>query len=312
MRSIIVLTSLFGIFFQVARSETAPSILVVLKSTGAYWGDMAKAAEKSGQAHGAAVVVRSPPTEESAGGQLKLLQTALRERHFDAVVIAPINPDATLPELQAAMKSGVKVIGLDRPQGESYADSYVLADDQAALKAMDRLAHEIPAHSDVVILRQGQLAGPRQRRDVAITDGLKKSEGLVLRRDIFVDTSVEDNMERIEFALAKYPACRAIVAPSLPSAVAALRVLAQPKYQGKYKLVGFGYRIPAAAIKPLEDGTLVAWVAETPEGIGDKAVTAALALIQGGKVPTYVENESLIISRENVKDPDAKALMLPE
>ncbi len=286
-------------------------MLVVLKSKVGYWKELADAAEAAAKVAGATVVVRSPPTEESSGAQVRLLELALKEQKFDALIIAAINPSATLPILQDVRSRGIRVVALDAPQPDYDADCYVISGNQAVNESIAELAKSLDQKGEVIAFRQAQLAGPRQRRELAVLNSLGQFKDLKIYSDIYLDTNVAESETKIEFALSKHPGCRALVTTSSLSALATLRVSEKEAHRGKLKIVGVGYRLPGEAVKAFKNGSLVAWAVEPSEPIGKRALECAVDLCSGRTVTQVVETESFMVTAADIDHADVQRRIDP-
>jgi ribose transport system substrate-binding protein len=106
----------------------------------------------------------------------------------------------------------------------------------------------------------------------------------------------------ISATLAGNPDLAGVFATNLFTAQGVATGVKQAGKSGQVKVVGFD--AGPDQIKQLEAGDVQALVAQKPYDIGEQGVKEALAAIDGGTVTKEIETESLIVTKENMNEPD--------
>jgi len=106
----------------------------------------------------------------------------------------------------------------------------------------------------------------------------------------------------ISAALAKDPDLAGVFATNLFTAQGVATGVKQAGKSGKVKIVGFD--AGPDQIKQLEAGDVQALVAQKPFDIGKQGVEQALAALSGKPVTANIQTESLIITKDNMTQPD--------
>src|ERR1700723_1899731 len=95
-----------------ATAQTKPTIAIIVKdTTSAYWQTVLAGARKAGQDLGVNVTELGAQSQSDANGQIGLLEKAVASNPA-AIVIAPVQPAALGPAIDAAAKK-VKIIGIE-------------------------------------------------------------------------------------------------------------------------------------------------------------------------------------------------------
>ena len=106
----------------------------------------------------------------------------------------------------------------------------------------------------------------------------------------------------ISAALAKDPDLAGVFATNLFTAQGVATGVKQAGRAGEVKVVGFD--AGPDQIKQLEAGDVQALVAQKPFDIGVQGVEQALAALAGETVTEEIETESLIVTKDNLADPE--------
>jgi ribose transport system substrate-binding protein len=103
-------------------------------------------------------------------------------------------------------------------------------------------------------------------------------------------------------ALQKDPDLAGVFATNLFSAQGTATGLKTAGKSSQVKMVGFD--AGPDQIKQLEAGDVQALVAQKPFDIGKQGVEQALAALSGGSVTAKIETESLVVTKDNMTQPD--------
>ena len=123
--------------------------------------------------------------------------------------------------------------------------------------------------------------------------------------------SAEAGMEARQAALllTRHPATKAILATGTPGTLAMLKALEDQKRAGTIKLVGFGFNLNPQVAAALASGALAGWIAQLPAEVGAKGVAAAVSLLKGETVPAVIHTDFLVITKDNLNEPEIQALL---
>ncbi|HVU36006.1 MAG TPA: substrate-binding domain-containing protein [Opitutaceae bacterium] len=297
----------------VMPAAAAPKIGVLVKArTGfaGYWGAVEKGAVEAGKKLDVDVVVKGPPSESDIGIQIQLLN-ALAAQGAQAIVIAPINSKALAVPIASIAVRGVKVVVIDTPITGKAAPVFVGTDQTAAGKAAGELLAKLTTDKDEVgFLRHSQASGAPQEREAAALQAFRAAHpNAPVHGDIYASAEPGTEAQKAKLLLDTYPRVKAIFASGTPGTLGMLQVIEERKLQGKYTFVGFGYNLTPKVAAAIESGAMTAWIAQLPEDMGYKGVSAAVSLLKGEAVPAQLYTDFVVVTKDNLKDPKVQALL---
>lgn len=300
--------ALLGATF-VSSAEAAPKIGILFKGKSGFWDSMEKGAVEAGQKLGAEILVKTPATENDISIQIQLLN-ALANQGIDALVIAPSSKDPLLAPIKALADKGVKIVIVDSTLGPGAPGVFVGSNQHAAGEIAGKfLGSLMTPGEEVSVLRHNQTSSATMDREQGAIEALRSAHPtLVLHGDVYASTDKGVEVDRAALIFDKYPKTKGIIVSGSPGTFAMIKVLRERKISGT-KFVGFGYNLTPAAVEALEDGTLQGWVAQLPHRIGSQAVEEAIALIKGEKVPATNYTPVVIVTKNNLKEPEIQALL---
>ena len=283
---------------------------ILLKAKGTFWTSVEKGATEASQALGAELIVRSPLSETDVAVQVKLLN-ALAAQGIQALIIAPTNKDALAAPVAAIAARGIKVVVIDSPLAGDAPHVFVGTNQKGAGEAAGKfLATLVQGRDEVSFLKNIQGSGATEEREGSALVKLREAfPEIIVHGDVYACTEKGMEEERAAFMLSKYPNTKTIFASSTLGSMAMLKVLQEKGLAGKIKFVGFGFNLNPEVAQAIESGAMRAWVAQLPKDMGHKAVESAVALLKGQAVPAEVYTGCLVITKDNLKDPNVQALL---
>jgi ribose transport system substrate-binding protein len=223
----------------------------------------------------------------------------------DALLVAPNDVKASAPPLKRIQDGGTKVVLVDTIVTDTtigvsrIATNNELGGEKAA-EALDTLGVKSGAKVLVISTNPGVSSV-----DARVAGFKKKAESLGLK--LVSDTQYSNNeaakaAQVISAALAKDPDLAGVFATNLFTAQGVATGVKQAGKSGAVKVVGFD--AGPDQIKQLEAGDVQALVAQKPYDIGKQGVEQAVAALSGGTVTPSIETESLVVTKDNMAQPD--------
>lgn len=221
----------------------------------------------------------------------------------DALLVAPNDVKASAPPLKRLQDSGTKIILVDTTVTDTAIGVSRIATDnnlggQKAAEALSKLG----VKGKVLVIS----TDPGVSSVDARVDGFK-SKAAEFGFTLASDTQYSHNQaataaQVISAALAKDPDLTGVFATNLFTAQGVATGVKQAGKSGTVKIVGFD--AGPDQIKQLEAGDVQALVAQKPFDIGKQGVEQALAALGGKPVTADIQTESLIITKDNMADPE--------
>lgn len=223
----------------------------------------------------------------------------------DALLVAPNDVKASAPPLKRIQDAGSKVVLVDTVVDDTtigvsrIATNNELGGEKAA-EALQTLG--VAKGAKVLVIS----TDPGVSSVDARVAGFKK-KAAELGFTLVSDTQYSHNQastaaQVISAAIAKDADLAGVFATNLFTAQGVATGVKQAGKSGALKVVGFD--AGPDQIKQLEAGDVQALVAQKPYDIGKQGVEQALASLSGGSVTAKIETESLVVTKDNMAQPD--------
>jgi len=249
------------------------------------------------------VAVQFEDAENDIGRQLNQIQNFIAQ-HVDAIIVNPVDTDATPRMTQLAVAAGIPLVYVNRMPGDKQLPagvSFVGSDEtQSGTLQMTEVCRLLGGRGDIVVL-MGELTNQsaRQRtRDI---------ENVIARpacRNIRVLDRQAANWKRTEAAdlvtnwlsAGLHPA--AVVANDDEMAIGAIQALKQARLLSSTIVAGIDATPDALAEMKAGDLTLTVFQNAPAQGRG--AVDTALKLVRHEAVPSFVWVPFELVTRDNL------------
>jgi ribose transport system substrate-binding protein len=223
----------------------------------------------------------------------------------DALLVAPNDVKASVGPLKTIQDGGTKIVLVDTVVDDAtigvsrIATNNKLGGEKAA-EALSTLGLAKGAKVLNVSVNPG--ISTTDARDNGFRD--KATElGFVLVSDTqYSNNEASKAASIVSAALAKDPDIAGVFASNLFTAQGVATGVKQAGKSSTVKVVGFD--AGPDQIKQLEAGDVQALVAQKPYDIGLQGVQQAVAAITGGTVTPTIETESLVVTKDNMSDPE--------
>jgi ribose transport system substrate-binding protein len=266
-----------------------------------FYVSMECGAKAAADAAGAKLTVQGPDKFD-ATLQNPLLD-AVASAKPSALLVAPNDVKASAPPLKRIQDAGTKVVLVDTTVDDTSIGVSRIATDNnlGGQKAAEALS-QLGVKGKVLVISTDPGVSSVDAR-VAGFD----SKATELGFTPVSDTQYSNNQpakaaQIISAALARDPDLQGVFATNLFTAQGVATGVKQAGKSGQVKVVGFD--AGPDQIKQLEAGDVQALVAQKPYDIGEQGVKEALAAMDGGTVTKEIETESLIVTKDNMSQPD--------
>lgn len=266
-----------------------------------FYVSMQCGAQEAATAAGATLGVQGPDKFD-ATLQNPMLD-AIASAKPDALLVAPNDVKASVPPLKRIQDAGTKVVLVDTTVTDPAIGVSRIATDnnlggQKAAEALSKLG----VKGKVLVISTDPGVSSVDARVAGF-----KSKAAEFGFTLVSDTQYSHNQastaaQVISAALAKDPDLAGVFATNLFTAQGVATGVKQAGKSGKVKIVGFD--AGPDQIKQLEAGDVQALVAQKPFDIGKQGVEQALAALSGKPVTANIQTESLIITKDNMTQPD--------
>jgi len=221
----------------------------------------------------------------------------------DALLVAPNDVKASVPPLKRIQDAGTKVVLVDTTVSDDTIGISRIATNNnlGGQKAADALK-QLGVTGKVLVISTDPGVSSVDAR-VAGFKTQAAADGLTLVGDTqYSHNNASTAAQVVSAALAKDPDLAGVFATNLFTAQGVATGIKQAGKSGKVKVVGFD--AGPDQIKQLEAGDVQALVAQKPFDIGAQGVEQAVAALTGKLVTKSIETESLIVTKDNMSQPD--------
>jgi ribose transport system substrate-binding protein len=313
------------LFAQASKEVAGPKgtkpyqIAVIIKATDSdFWQYLLVGANNYAIEHADLVKVTTygPPSEADIDKQVAILENVI-STNPDGIVIASTSSDATVAALEMAYAKGIAIITVDNKVNTSKVHSFLATDNKVGgAMAADKMvefmkAAGIPLKGKVGVV--SAMAGVQvlTDRDSGFTTRLAQlAPGIEILQTKYVDNDIIKALGVTEDLITTYGKdLIGIFADNNHSADGVARAIGE---QGlKDKIIVTAYDSDPEEVAAIKSGVLKAIMVQDPYGMGYKGVDSAVKIIEGGKLPAYVDTGVTAITAANVNDAAIQGLLDP-
>ncbi|MBI9108951.1 MAG: ABC transporter substrate-binding protein [Spirochaetales bacterium] len=299
--------------------EKPYQIAVIIKATDSdFWQYLLVGAKNYEFEHPDLVKITTygPPSEADIAQQVAILEDVI-STNPDGIVMASTSSDATVPALEMAYDKGIAIITVDNKVNTDKVHTFLATDNlvggaMAAEKMVEFMkAGGIALKGKVGII--SAMAGVQVLTDR--DDGFKKklnelAPGIEVLDARYIDNDIVKALSATEDLITTYgDDLIGIFADNNHSADGAARAIGEQKIQDKVILTG--YDSDPEEVSAIKSGVLKAIMVQDPYGMGYKGVDSAVTIIEGGKLPAFVNTGVVSVTKKNVNDADVQGVLDP-
>jgi ribose transport system substrate-binding protein len=285
-------------FFTAAAN--AETVLVDMKGPGAgnpFWAAVEQGAMEKGKELGVEVRVMSPPQESDVAAQIAQIEDQIAQG-IDGIALAPTDPNALAPVVDAAKAKGIPVVFIDT-KGSNPGVTFIGTNNEAgAALAAEYICKNIPAGSEVAVLQGIITQSTGQARATGSKSGLEAC-GLKVVAEQPADWDRAKGQTVMENILTGNPNIKAVFASNDNMALGAVEALKAADKLKDIIVVGFDANPDAAA--SIIAGEMSATVAQAPKNMGAFGVENVLKLKKGETIPENIDTGTVLVTKENAE-----------
>lgn len=295
-----------------ASAQGASRIVVIPKgTTHVFWKSVEAGARDAATKLGVELVWKGPLLENDRAQQIQLVQQFVSEKPA-GLALAPLDHGALVPAVASARAAGIPVVIFDSALDGSAPkdfDSFIATDNEAGGRmAGAELARRLGDQGSVVLLRYQVGSASTEAREAGFLASVKPKAGLSVSVDNRYAGATAGEAKTAALNLASELASAQGVFASNESATnGMLLALRQLGLAGKVTFVGFDASPPL--VEALKSGEITALVVQNPRRMGYLAVETLVKRIHGESVSASIDTGALLVTRENMDQPEVAALL---
>ncbi|MDO4174899.1 MAG: sugar ABC transporter substrate-binding protein [Eubacteriales bacterium] len=287
-----------------SSSADAYKISVIVKLTDGHFNKVIAGAQAYADEHdNVDVEILSPTSATAYDEQINMIETSLGT-DYDAVVISPQQSAAAATQVANTDKV---IVALDTDFDSDKKSSFVGTGNEDAAKNGGTAAVEAAKAAGIekptaVILTGVQGDETHDARLEGYRAGVEEAGGEVLEVQ-YCDALAEKAATATEAVIQKYPdGVDIILSTNDDMVLAAVKAVQDSGNAAFADCIMCGFDGNQSAIEAIQEGTLTMDVAQLGYDMGYKAVEAAVNVLDGKAVDSFVDSGAEIVSSENVDD----------
>ncbi len=263
----------------------------------AFWAEVRAGAEAAAADLGdVAVEWMAPANEDDVGGQIAAVEAAT-EAGVDALVVAPLDPEALVPALETAGGRGVSVVTIQtRPEPPVGVTHIALDEREAGRQAAELLAAALGGEGRVALLSFTSATNTALEREEGFREGLARHPGLTLVAEQYAARDVAVAAGVTEDILTARPDLDGLFAADGPATRGAARALHTRGLQDQVALVGVD--ASPQAQDDLHAGLLYGLIVPDGFEVGYQGIQQARRARRGEAVPEVITCGLTILTRD--------------
>ena len=288
-----------------------PKIVVILKSVDynriSFWQTVRDGVESASKDFDIDFTVLGPMSETQVDDQIQMVRDAIQSKP-DAIVLAAIDYDRLVPVAKEVKTAHIPLVTIDSFVNSNDANTKIGTDNyDAGQKAGAALMEHLNPGSHVIIMSYVQGTSTAIDRESGVRDFLR---GKVQIEDIVYSSGEADIAYKQAVQILRTNTdVTGIVALNDPTTIGAARALSESGRKGNVVLIGFDNS--QVVLNFIEAGIVRDTIVQRPFNMGYLGVKAALDLIMGKRVESFIDTGSQVINHQNMLLPENQKLLFP-
>jgi ribose transport system substrate-binding protein len=310
---------LFATQFTAYTADKGYTIAVVPKgTTHEFWksinaGAVKAERELSAQGTKVDIIWKGPLREDDRDQQIQVVENFMT-RHVSAIVLAPLDYQALVRPVQNAIKAGVPVVVMDSDLKSDQYVSFVATDNyKGGQLAGEHMGKLLGGKGNVILLRYAVGSASTEARESGFLEVLKTKypDIKIISSDQHAGATRELAYQASQNLLNRFGReVNGIFCPCEPPTIAMTKALRDLGLAGgKVKMIGFD--AGSQSVLDMKNGDVQGLVVQNPVLMGYLGVVTAVKHLRGEKVEKRIDTGVVLVTPENMNQPDIKDLLYP-
>lgn len=286
-------------------------------TTHEFWKSIHAGAVKAQQelaAEGVAVEViwKGPLREDDRDQQIQVVEN-FTSRKVSGIVLAPLDSQALVNPVAGAVQAGIPVIVMDSGLKSDQYVSFVATDNlKGGQLAGEHLAKLLNGKGNVILLRYAVGSASTEEREKGFLEAIARHPDIkLISADQFAGPTRETSYQASQNLLNRFGNdVNGIFCVNENSTIGMTKALRDiGKAGGKVKMVGFD--AGSQSVLDLKNGDVQALTVQNPMLMGYLSVKEMVEHLRGGKVDHRIDTGVVLVTAENMEQPEIKDLLHP-
>src|SRR6185295_18391744 len=259
------------------------------------------------------IIWKGPLREDDRDQQIQVVENFMTRR-VSAIVLAPLDSQALVKPVHNAIRAKVPVVIMDSDLKSDEYVSFVATDNyKGGRLAGDEMGRLLGGKGNVILLRYAVGSASTEAREAGFLDALRTNyPGIkIISSDQHAGATRELAYQTSQNLLNRFGRdVDGVFCPCEPPTIAMTKALRDiGKGAGKVKMVGFD--AGSQSVADLKNGDVQGLVVQNPVFMGYKGVMTMVEHLQGKPVPKRIDTGVVLVTSENLEQPEIKELLYP-
>ncbi|MCU0355479.1 MAG: substrate-binding domain-containing protein [Cytophagales bacterium] len=286
--------------------------LVPKGDSHSFWQSVHAGAAKAAYELDADLMWQGPLKEDDQKMQVETVNGFVKQ-HVDALILAPLDAQALVPPVQAAVRQKIPVVIIDSDLRSSVHHAFIATDNRLGGRiSAKRLCEQLGGRGKVALLRYAKGSASTNAREAGFLEGLREyGPRVVLVSDrLYAGVTVEQATKAATSLLTKHPDLNGVFTPTETSTQGTLQALRTRGKAGRVKFVGFDSN--SLLLNALQKGEIHGLAVQDPFAMGYESVKTAIAILNKQGYEKRLDTGVFMVTKDNLNDPAIRELLNPD
>src|SRR6266404_2387796 len=259
------------------------------------------------------IVWKGPLKEDDRDQQIQVVENFM-SRRVSGIVLAPLDSQALVRPVENTIRANVQVVIIDSGLKSDQYVSFVATDNyKGGQMAAEHLGKLLNGKGNVILLRYAVGSASTEARENGFLDTLKNKfpELKLISSDQYAGATRETAYQASQNLLNRFGReVNGVFCPNEPSTIAMTKALRDiGKAGGTVKMIGFD--AGSQSVADMKAGDVQGLVVQNPVKMGYLGVMTIVKHLQGEKVDKRIDTGVVLVTPENMEQPDISDLLHP-
>lgn len=294
------------------KGETKKHFAVIPKGTAhPYWKAVHAGAAKAADELDVTISWVGTDSESARSEQIEIVQNFV-SRRVDGMVLAPLDKEALVRPVENAVNRGIPVVIIDSGLNTEAYSSFVATDNtKGGRLGAQRLGEIMDGEGRAIMMRYSPGSASTGNREKGFLKEMKSTypDIELVSTDQYGGVTRESALKTAQNLLNKYSEIDGLFCPNASTTYGMMRALDKMGRASDVKFVGFD--ATEGLVGGLRDGLIQGLVAQDPFTMGYKGLKTCNKALKGEDVPERMPTRSVVVTPENVDDPEIQEVLNP-
>ncbi len=295
-----------------SQEDGKTQIAVIPKgTTHQFWKSIHAGAEKAGKELDVDIIWQGPLKEDDRQMQIQVVQNFISQG-VDGIVLAPLDSRALASPVKAAAGRQIPVVIIDSDLESDDFQSFIATNNyEGGRMCAERMAGLLEGKGKIIVLRYMEGSASTVAREKGFLETISGYDDIeILSDNQYAGATMEKAFQASQNLLNRFPEVDAIFCPNESATHGMLRALQTAGKAGEVYFVGFDSN--ETLIGAMRNNEIHGLLVQDPFDMGYQGVKTMVEYLNGTSIEPKIDTRVMMVTPENMEQPDAMALLSPE